>query len=205
MYQNKKVALILDGENLGQVSSIDTNIEEVDYFDDMLFISKKYITNFSYMISCPGVELVCRKFLTTQLENEHKIFISGDDVLEARFYPYENNEAFENIFNKVSQAKIPYTVYNEGNAYLNPMYGAPFEDRSDQEKLLKLLPGLMKDVVCPQCHADDSHEHEESSVWEIVQRLNDSHKWSREQIADWLETLDIDITFPIGEENDKVG
>lgn len=30
---------------------------------------------------------------------------------------------------------------------------------------------------------------------DIIISLNDNHKWTREQIADWLETLDIDITF----------
>lgn len=28
----------------------------------------------------------------------------------------------------------------------------------------------------------------------IIARLNDSHQWSRQQIADWLDTLPIDLT-----------
>jgi hypothetical protein len=27
--------------------------------------------------------------------------------------------------------------------------------------------------------------------------LNDSHGWTRERIAEWLETLDLDLRFPV--------
>lgn len=36
----------------------------------------------------------------------------------------------------------------------------------------------------------------------VVIDLNDNHHWTREQIADWLETLDIDIRFR-GEDSDE--
>lgn len=32
---------------------------------------------------------------------------------------------------------------------------------------------------------------------EIVVNLNDTHRWTRERIADWLETLDVDLRFPV--------
>jgi Fe-S cluster assembly scaffold protein SufB len=34
------------------------------------------------------------------------------------------------------------------------------------------------------------------SIWLTVQDLNDSAKWSREQIADWLDTLEVDLSIP---------
>lgn len=34
-----------------------------------------------------------------------------------------------------------------------------------------------------------------SYLLEIIISLNDYHKWTREQIADWLETLDLDLRF----------
>lgn len=45
----------------------------------------------------------------------------------------------------------------------------------------------------------DSHDArmldaERNSVASLVQHLNDSHKWTYDQIADWLETLDVDLT-----------
>jgi hypothetical protein len=38
-----------------------------------------------------------------------------------------------------------------------------------------------------------------TTVWSMIQHLNDRHKWKREDIADWLETLDLDLT--IGEKS----
>jgi hypothetical protein len=35
-----------------------------------------------------------------------------------------------------------------------------------------------------------------SSVWSMVQHLNDSHRWSREAIADWLEESGNNPEFP---------
>jgi len=35
-----------------------------------------------------------------------------------------------------------------------------------------------------------------ASISVIIQHLNDTHRWSREAIADWLDTLDADLTFP---------
>lgn len=34
-----------------------------------------------------------------------------------------------------------------------------------------------------------------SSIKEIIISLNDTYKWTRDQIADWLETLDVDLRF----------
>jgi len=41
--------------------------------------------------------------------------------------------------------------------------------------------------------ADCSHSND---VMRIVVHLNDNHRWTREQVADWLETLDVDLSFP---------
>lgn len=60
------------------------------------------------------------------------------------------------------------------------------------------LPGMSASVECPVCptltpigeisqYIDDLET--------IVIHLNDSHLWSREAIADWLDTLDIDLEF----------
>jgi hypothetical protein len=35
-----------------------------------------------------------------------------------------------------------------------------------------------------------------SSLNVVIVDLNDSHRWSRERIADWLDTLDLDLAFP---------
>lgn len=57
--------------------------------------------------------------------------------------------------------------------------------------LRRALPGIQTTVACPACNR-------ESAIEDLIQHLNDSsHRWTREQIADWLESLDVDLAFPI--------
>lgn len=62
---------------------------------------------------------------------------------------------------------------------------------SEEPPEVVLLPGLDQIVWHPA-------QHEPCQLREAVISLNDSYGWSREKIADWLETLDVDITFKIG-------
>lgn len=79
-----------------------------------------------------------------------------------------------------------------------------------------LLPGLNTRVKCPHCkdqvqrvnlahpisdgpvewHDHTWRVHPKQTVSEIVIHLNDQCGWTREQVADWLDTLDVDLTFP---------
>ena len=34
-----------------------------------------------------------------------------------------------------------------------------------------------------------------AELWRVIVNLNDVHKWSRDKIADWLESLDLDLEF----------
>lgn len=60
----------------------------------------------------------------------------------------------------------------------------------------KHIPGFYDLVTCPECG-------DKNSVYQVVQHLNDSHKWPRSiepgeewvhNTADWLEGLDADLT-----------
>lgn len=53
------------------------------------------------------------------------------------------------------------------------------------------IPGVRAIVECPKCGPGHASE-----IINMVQHLNDTCGYSREQIADWLETLDVDLTFP---------
>jgi hypothetical protein len=56
--------------------------------------------------------------------------------------------------------------------------------------LVKLLPDLKKLVLCPVCPAvPGSHNGRESSVWYIIQHLNDDHDWLRSDVADWVDRI----------------
>lgn len=57
--------------------------------------------------------------------------------------------------------------------------------------LARSLPGVNQAANYPcGCHADFTEP-----IFDIIIHLNDDVQWSREQIADWLETLDIDLSF----------
>lgn len=78
------------------------------------------------------------------------------------------------------------TVY-DSHGYINESFFPPFSRPSEVDK----LPGLKENVRNPVNGTMDTLER-------VIIRLNDSERWSREQIADWLETLDVNINFKVG-------
>ena len=52
----------------------------------------------------------------------------------------------------------------------------------------KLPEAFSTKVKCPECNKSSMER-----LWHTIQHLNDHHKKSREEIADWLESLDIDL------------
>lgn len=68
-------------------------------------------------------------------------------------------------------------------------------------QLKEMVPGLMRSVSQP-CSCNTTGMYLSGSVWQVIQHLNDTHhpnngcadKWSRERIADWLDSLDVDLT-----------
>lgn len=71
--------------------------------------------------------------------------------------------------------------------------------RQPNELLADRLPGLRAVTRCP-AEATGTSCETKRLLWGVVIHLNDVHEWSRDTIADWLETLDIDLTFPTTEE-----
>lgn len=71
---------------------------------------------------------------------------------------------------------------------LEPSYAwSGFE--SGVRKFADMVPGIYEAVKCPGgCEGDHA-------IYYTIQHLNDEHEWDREQIADWLDTLDIDLTI----------
>lgn len=67
--------------------------------------------------------------------------------------------------------------------------------RGVEKELAKAIPGFeaMRVDKCPVCDTSDMR------LAGAIVHLNDCHKWAREAIADWLETLDLDLTLhPVG-------
>lgn len=64
---------------------------------------------------------------------------------------------------------------------------------SSGQVLRQVIPG-MRDTVPGPCRCWDRCRLET-----LIVHLNDAHEWTREQIADWLDTLDLDLAFPVPE------
>lgn len=78
----------------------------------------------------------------------------------------------------------------KGSFTLKDMQGTSYGNSG--RLLSKALPALQVEVLSP------CEQHAWSSELEaVIIHLNDTHKWSREQIADWLDTLDVDLAFPV--------
>lgn len=76
------------------------------------------------------------------------------------------------------------------------------DNHTRANRLASRIPGVQNMVTLP-CACPELHDR---SVWMAVQHLNDRHHpevddsetlgdiWTRERIADWLETLDVDLS-----------
>lgn len=84
-------------------------------------------------------------------------------------------------------------------------------------QIANTLPGVMEEVPHPaklspeeRCQWEGDPESDfltkhKVRIKTLIMHLNDSHKWTREQIADWLETLDVDLSFKTKENEDEQG
>lgn len=84
-----------------------------------------------------------------------------------------------------------YTLTQYGTKQFNiPLYsGTP----PVVELLSQYFPGAMdQEVACPCGHGDCKFHHYLGKLSHVIVHLNDACAWSREQIADWIDTLDID-------------
>lgn len=66
-------------------------------------------------------------------------------------------------------------------------------------RIHEACPNAKSQVACPRpLEAGCVYESDwRNAVPNIVMHLNDDHGWTREQIADWLDSLDIDLTIDL--------
>ena len=90
--------------------------------------------------------------------------------------------------------------------HVYPKDAAPVDDdESDRLSLLAAeLPGVEETVKCP-CDAPCPDSGKVRPIFNTIMHLNDIHKWPREDVADWLDSVDdpeqgIDLAFSMPEE-----
>lgn len=66
--------------------------------------------------------------------------------------------------------------------------------------LAKLVPAISGEAF--PCPVDECAQR--SIISSLIPHINDLHKWSREAIADWLDSLDVDLTIrPVDKETQE--
>jgi hypothetical protein len=119
---------------------------------------------------------------STLFEYMERRIVSARETLEtARF---RENRAYTKALNALSGGDLDDAVY------VHYVYSRP------QDKVRDAVPALREIAPCPRCHRH-------GTLWRTIQHLNDRHMWSRGMIADWIETLDLDIEFKTQGENNE--
>lgn len=97
----------------------------------------------------------------------------------------------------VHHAPVDYKPkFASGGLIAGPYNPAATVDASPMPEGISSLPGLNEIVKLP-CNTHDWN----TTLDRAIMHLNDVDRWTREQIADWLDTLDIDLRF--GEKNEQ--
>jgi hypothetical protein len=94
-----------------------------------------------------------------------------------------------------SKAKAPVDHHYSSTATYKHHAGGEVK-----RELAALLPGLTTRTKCPVfANGGDECQLIAGQIGDLIVHLNDNHRWTREHIADWLDTLDADLRFPIPE------
>ena len=95
-----------------------------------------------------------------------------------------------------------WATYTGGNAKTVGGEWSPTQSNTTLKFLAEHFNGISDKATCPECKENPYGAHvPKRALYDIIMHLNDNHKWTRERIADWLETLDIDTTMKTEEVN----
>lgn len=113
------------------------------------------------------------------------------DYGSKRIYPEWEGDAYRfDPDNAAVQIIEPHAPYDPPSS---PVVSTGGESYGNSGTILgKLMPDIRSSVAYP-CLC---HRHETAAVTTVVIHLNDNCKWTRERIADWLDTLDLNLRFP---------
>lgn len=89
-------------------------------------------------------------------------------------------------------------IFNTAEQECNLKHGVNFpaqQGASVVQQLRQVFSGMDYKASCPDPIYDVCHYDKSLSVSALVPHLNDCHQWSREKIADWLDSLNVDFTL----------
>jgi hypothetical protein len=144
---------------------------------------------------------VLAKFKSPQRWHE---YFTNEDMLAALEKACYDHQYVDPTFTLILD-KGPKALENKTLFEYEEMLKASLEDIRKVRhgaQLKTIMPGLREYVNHPILKDRKTKQPIRRPVESIIIDLNDTYKWSREQVADWLDTLDVDLTFkedPYGE------
>lgn len=142
----------------------------------------------SLMRSNAGYEMLGAPGKQRIIVNHNNLDAQGRPAVVAAFAPGMAAEA-QTEWNKI-HGPIAAEVAAKKKAYDSAIAKKKGKSNlSMVQEMAKHIPGIYEQVKCPvaECASKDP-------IYTLIQHLNDYHQWKREKIADWLETLDVDLT-----------
>jgi hypothetical protein len=114
-----------------------------------------------------------------------------NDVRKLCTTMYEHGMLFHNPSNKDAPPLVPEIITEAQVGYFKPFYGK-VKDRmpEPQKPLVELCPAIEAEVKHPVSGIV-------MPLGFVIMNLNDHCGWDRGRVADWLETLDVDINIEV--------
>lgn len=174
-----------------------------------------------------GFNFTLSNAMLVHLTEEQPFILLSDAVSKSVDAPFEFTVAmkqwYENYKSKSKHKEWVHLGYVDEPYNFNPQYSKggwfgptgsfpePPSGKAIKKKVavntadVSLLPGIKERVTHPRPFPDDviidcKSFPQGGTIRDVIIHLNDIHRWTREQIADWLETLDVDLRFKSGED-----
>ena len=116
--------------------------------------------------------------------------LSGHMSMQA-YQSFQHKYQPTTITNTANSTDTEFWKHYKAKLDKNKYYASWSEGGNDQSmfsELSHILPGVKEEVEYP-CKNFEHHVGEKGQIRTIIIHMNDVHKWTREQIADWLDEL----------------
>lgn len=175
-------------------------------FSESVLSAEKYYKSIGLVSGPPSVNKLELSSPPTPPEKD-KEFDTGPElaynkaISQVKLKSLQHKSVYDNWGNLKKevndQLKKTAKILEEAKAKQKKIYQKQygFNGTRVKDNLREVLPCLYQIVKCPGC----KHEMQLS---EVIICLNDNHDWTREAIADWSESLDIDISVREKEDNE---
>lgn len=188
-------------------SKVETHINVVEIPKPQelkMYGGNTYVLSFSYKGSLNGVGVALSAQLISGFKSEGdaakhvfrefwrkvKRAYGLPDKAESFFYALCEHQLNVPLGNNSNYIQNTNTILDVNN------FQKPFEDVHSAEKIAYAslsLPGMNAKVSCPETYKSVDLTVKCSvrnrSLWSVIQHLNDTHNWTREAIADWVDEL----------------